>query len=129
MPHKSPKPKAYFIDNRRAFNSAGWELLDRLSCGPAFQPFIYSTLDVIPLIEQAVCQVESISERGLLDASDGLPPSWFADGDREGLDNLIHKLQKRQNNLRTIIHRHLPALCNYADMPSPRLGNAMSRAV
>jgi len=129
VPHKSPKLKAYFIDNGLAFNGAGWELLDRPLSGLAFQSCIYSTLDIIPLIEKAVCQVESISERGLLDAADGVPPSWFADGDREGLDNLIHKLQKRQNNLRTIIHRHLPALCNYADMPSPRPGNAMSRAV
>jgi hypothetical protein len=112
--------KAYFIDNGLAFNGAGWELLDRPLRGLAFQSCIYSVLDIIPLIEEAVDQVESISERVLLDATDGVPPSWFADGDRQCLDKLLSKLQEHQKNLQAIIKRHLPALCNYANMPVAR---------
>jgi hypothetical protein len=106
--------RGYFVDHGLAFDGERWQLLDRPRCGLAFQSKIYSALDLAALVENALCQVESINETTLFTAADGVPSSWFAPGDREALDTLLVKLRRRQVNLRPLIARHLPALCAYA---------------
>jgi hypothetical protein len=106
--------RVYFVDHGRVFYGSEWQLREQPLCGLAFQPKVYSYLDLGVLVEKALYQVESIHETTLLTAAEGVPSSWFAAGDREGLDTLLVKLGRRQINLRAVIARQLPALCAYA---------------
>jgi hypothetical protein len=99
-----------------AFDGEQWHLLDRPLCGLAFQSEIYSSLDLSELIDAAVCQVENISEDTLLTAAEGVPGSWFADGDREHLSTLLFKLNQSRASLRPIIARHLKELTSRAQL-------------
>jgi hypothetical protein len=104
--------RAYFVDHGMAFDGDQWHLLDRPLCGLAFQSQIYSSLDLREHIEAAVCQVENISEDTLLTAAEGVPGSWFAEGDHEHLSTLLFKLKQSRAKLRPLIARHLKELAS-----------------
>jgi HipA-like protein len=113
--------RGYFVDHGMAFDGDRWQLCDRPLCGLAFQAKVYSYLDLGVLVEKALCQVESINETTLLSAAEGVPSSWFAPGDQEGLDTLLVKLGRRQLNLPAVIARQLPALRAYAGIEPLRV--------
>lgn len=119
--------RAHFVDHGHAFDGVHWELHDQPLSGLGLQAKIYSSVSFTPLIEQALRQIEDIKETTLFSAAEGAPASWFAPGDQECLNDLLHKLQRRQANLRPIIQSHLRALRDTFGIQST--GSAFSRAM
>ncbi len=114
--------RGYFIDHGSACGGGDWQLRDLAPVWPRIiRSRIYSNFDLSVAVEEAVCQIENINERGIATAAEGVPSSWFAPGDQEGLDTLLIKLRQRQMNLRPLIARHLPVLCAYADAAPPQV--------
>jgi hypothetical protein len=105
---------AYFVDHGMAFDGGHWQLRDQRLSGLAFQSNLYALLDLLTLVETALCRVESIDEATLFAATNGVPSSWFAPGDRGSLYALLAKLRQRQLILRPLIARHLQILYEYA---------------
>jgi len=102
--------RAYFIDHGMCFDGAEWQLHDAKSYGVYFRKEVYSYIRLEELVDAALCRLEAIPEESLLATLDGIPSAWFALDDRESFVILLHKLQRRQHQIRSIVARHLKAL-------------------
>jgi len=107
--------KAYFIDHGMAFNGQRWEIHDIPLAGLAVQIAIYSMLEMGSLVEAAIEKIERIDREIIFAAMNGAHSSWFAPGDREAMQSMLIKLQRRQASLRSIAQRHLHSLQNGVD--------------
>ena len=102
--------RACFIDHGWIFGGSLWELLDTPGHGLAFPNSIYAMLDMRALTMAAVERVQAISGSDCQLAMGDVPDSWFGPEDRECLDKLMVKLERRKSGLRSLVSRHLDFL-------------------
>ena len=102
--------RACFVDHGMIFGGAAWEFLDTPFHALAFPDSIYSVLDMRTLAIAAVERIQAISGVDIQLALEEVPTTWFAPGDRECLERLLVRLEKRMSALPSLISRHLDAL-------------------
>jgi hypothetical protein len=102
--------RAYFIDHGMVFGGSSWHFQNSKTDHFYFDRVIYSTIAIDSLCERTLEQIETFTDTDLNDAATGLPPAWFASGDRDALVSLYSSLKIRKARLRSLIADQLESL-------------------
>ena len=102
--------RAHFIDHGLTFSGSSWKLREAALHGLYLDRGVYSFINMPEICEQAVSQIESLTEDQVFSASVTLPSSWLSGDDKEELNRLLERLCQNRLKLRGMVTSQLKSL-------------------
>jgi hypothetical protein len=99
--------RAHFIDHGMSFGGASWELHEATGHGLYMDREVYSLINMSAVCDEAVSQIEKLTETEVFSSLATLPDSWVSSDEKNELNRLLGKLYENRGRLPRMIARQL----------------------